>query len=97
MSTIRTILEASALRALLHGTSREPATMTADERVAALAPLREGIAHDERALETLISRAQAEAMSRMRTVLHGAPGVDHEMLDQAIEHATSERGGWRPL
>lgn len=94
MTVIQKLLRAAYLRALLHGTSRAPETMTQEEQDAALAPLTAHMEHDERTLAAVIEQAQAHALSRMRRVLHAAPGVDHEMLDQAIDYATTERGGW---
>jgi len=93
---IRDVLEACALRALMRGTGRDHGTMEPDERAAALEPLRGALEHDERVLRVLVQQAAGDAISRMRAQLHGAPGVDHEMLDQAIEFATSPRGGWTP-
>lgn len=91
---IRAVLEACALRALLRGTGRTSETMDADERASALEPLRAALDHDERLLNALVSQAASDAVSLLRRQLHAAPGVDHEMLDQAIDFATSPRGGW---
>lgn len=93
---IRGVLEAGYLRALLHGTGRRPESMSAEERAAALAPLLPALDHDERAIRALVAQAKASTHSALRKALHGAPGVDHEMLDQALEYALQPRGGWKP-
>lgn len=95
-ATIWRVLRAGHLRAMLHGTGKRPDMLSAAEVNAVLEPLDAAIEHDLQNILVVVRHARADTATRLRRLLHDAPGVDHEMLDEAIDYATSPRGGWRP-
>lgn len=90
--TVSRLVARSYLRVLLGvgWPGRPLEDLSASERAELLAPWSDAMSVDVRAILTVVSRGQALALGRLRESLHAAPGIDHEMLDEAIVCA-SER------
>ena len=66
------------------------ASWSDDERAGFIARSEEALTQDMDTLRELIAQGQAEVEERWRSRLHHAEGLDHEMVDEAIEYAPEE-------
>ena len=87
LATTRQILEAAYLRVLCKLAHRQPESLTQEDREAFLDPWQSAITHDQRLLQEVVRQAQVGAVDGIHGSLHAAPGIDHEMLDQAVAYA----------
>lgn len=82
------------LRLLSYGTLHTVG-MSEEQEAAMLEQHHAAMEADTRLLMTFVERGQVEAAEAWRAKIHAAEGVDHEMLDEAIDYAlttsTSER------
>lgn len=95
-NAVRAVLRSGYLRAVLHGTGKFAAQLSPETKDEILRAHRASIESDAKAIDTLLRHVEERTQSKLRAALHAAPGVDHEMLDQAIEYGLAPRGGWRP-
>lgn len=68
-----------------------PGSMTEPQRNLLLDRHHEAMEADLRILLTLVERGQYEALGRWRERIHRTEGTDHEMLDEALAFAMSDR------
>ena len=67
--------------------------LSPEEENLALDPHLGHLESDHRLLMEVVRTAFSQGASQVHTILHGRPGVDHEMLDQAVEYAALDTGG----
>lgn len=84
--TARVWLESLYLRLL----APDHASWTDEERRGLVARNQAAIEHDMGTLRELVTQGQVEVETQWRARLHAAEGLDHEMIDEAIEFATPE-------
>lgn len=92
VETARRIVEATYLRVLCKLGHRDPARLTEGERADLLEPWQAAVEHDVRLHREVIRQAQIGTADGIHAALHAAPGIDHEMLDQAVEYAGRAHG-----
>ena len=97
LAAARAIIERGYLRVAvkLTGGQRDPSRLALEEQETILFPWRDAIEHDVRLLGALFAQARQEGFTELHTILHEMPGIDGEMLDQAVEYA--RRGGMEPI
>lgn len=83
------------LRLLARDLGRDPGTLTEAEGSALIDPHLRAFGADFAALQELIEVARDDGYGRLLRAMHRAEGVDHEMLDEAVEYATAEIAGER--
>jgi hypothetical protein len=81
------VLVQSYVRVLARQQGRDWLTIPDREIHAMLEPYHRDLDRDVRALGVAIEQARSEGMSRMQSAIHHAPGLDHEMVDEAIHYA----------
>jgi hypothetical protein len=84
------ILRAAYLRVCCHFTGRKPERVTEGDQTDLLDRWAKTMDHDATRLGELLRQSRAQGISSVHGRLHGRPGVDHEMLDQAVEYAGGE-------
>lgn len=89
-SALWRILRASYLRLLCYGSTRPPEAMDESEQNAALDAHFHAMEADMAAVRAVIDHAVSLAVTDVHTQLHSAPGLDHEMIDEAVQYALSE-------
>lgn len=87
--TARDLVYHCYLRVLLRmqGDKRSPGQLDATQRELLLGAWQHEAEMDLRYAETLLVRAQELAVERANESLHSVEGLDHEMVDEAIEFA----------
>ena len=93
MATVRRIVEASYLRILCRFSNRQPARLSQAERLELLEPHEGALEHDLGLLREVVRQAWVGGVQGVHAQLHNTDGVDHEMLDQAIEFSDQPPGG----
>lgn len=89
---VREVLENAYVRVACRYTGRLPADMSDADRAMALDAWAEALEADTEQLMEIMRVAQEAALQQMHYRLHRAEGVDHEMLDEAIEYACDDEG-----
>lgn len=64
-----------------------PGGMTEPERALLLEPHHRDMEADLSVVMSLVGKAQSDVASRWREQIHRAEGIDHEMIDEAIDYA----------
>lgn len=77
------VLRNTTLRALVH--PRPTGEVPSDEIERRLEPFTKPLMHDAMVLREAFKQAYILGVERVHAELHGAPGIDNEMLDEAIE------------
>lgn len=83
------MLENAVLRGRAHpvGTGM----LTGEERDRMLAPFRDPLFSDRQRIREVLRQAFIRGIERVHRELHGQPGIDNEVLDQAIEFHSHPR------
>ena len=89
------VLQNAHLRVIARHQGRDPLTFGEGERLAVLEPYRADMERDARSLAVAIAEARAQGIAGVQSALHRAPGLDHEMVDQAIVFAYEQAKGGR--
>lgn len=76
-------------RILARHQGRDWLEMPDREVSAMLDPYHADMERDVRALGAAIAQARTEGLGVLHAALHAAPGLDHEMVDEAVAHAYS--------
>jgi hypothetical protein len=79
------VLRNATLRALLRPESKTPLSVTAERAALLLLPYQDALQADLGVIREGLRRAYLHGVEQVHERLHGQPGVDNEMLDQAIE------------
>lgn len=82
------VLRSTYLRLLCQREGRNPARLAMDEANLILDPHLKELEHDFKLIVEVLNQAQSSGISHVHSLLHKRPGVDSEMLDQAVEFAT---------
>lgn len=77
------MLRNTTLRALVH--PRPTLEVPEDETIRRLDPFTAALQHDCSVLREMLKQAYLMGVERVHAELHGQPGVDNELLDEAIE------------
>ena len=90
--TIWRVLRVVYLRVELKARSdhRTPAELTLEDANGMLEPWFEVMQTDLDILKECVHQGRLLGVTDVHTRLHGQPGVDHEMLDQAVEYGGSD-------
>jgi hypothetical protein len=91
-STIWSILRQTYLALILDGTGVGPSSMSEPEQNLVLDPHLARLEHDVKMLAQVVAHAATEALGRFQEHLHSAPGLDHEMVDEAVAYAVTRKG-----
>ncbi len=88
LSELGDTMEVILQQAMAHVVAPErAATMTQDERLAALAPFEATMKVHLGMLRECLEQASAEGANSVHRALHAQPGVDPYMLDEAVQYA----------
>lgn len=85
------VLRNAVLRAIVTPGST-PLETSAERRAELLGPLEQALASDLVQLTEVIRIAFVEGIQSVHRDLHGQPGIDSEMLEQAIEYHSNRIG-----
>lgn len=77
------VLRNTTLRALVH--PKPTGEVTEEETIRRLEPFTKALQHDCMVMREAFKQAYLLGVERVHAELHGQPGVDNEMLSEAIE------------
>jgi hypothetical protein len=83
-ATVWRVLQQTTLRALVQGSGRTPVEVSAAEREKLLDPFTAALMRDAAMMREVLKQAYLLGVGSVHAQLHGQPGVDDEMLDEAI-------------
>ncbi len=87
------VLVNAHMRVIARAQGRDPLRIQLWEQRGLLEPYRVDIERDAKALGLAIAQARSEGIASLHGALHRAPGLDHEMVDQALLFAYEQTKG----
>jgi len=85
MATFAQVLRSAYLQPIARAQGKSPLAFTKDQTAEALAPYQGEMASHMVQLRLIGEQLRMQGAQDVHNQLHGQPGVDHEMLDQAVE------------